>query len=61
MNVKWANPKLGIVKNGLYTIHFTLPSCQNFQKIEFSIAHETQKFSRFGGLSQHLCVSPLCF
>ena len=29
------------LKDGLKTIHCTLPSCQNFQKIKSSIAHET--------------------
>ena len=45
---KWANPQIECrklsrkLKNGLKIIHCTLPSCPNFQKREFSIAHETQ-------------------
>ena len=43
---KQANPKLNMenclkAQKWTKTIHCTLPSCQNFQKIEFSIAHET--------------------
>ena len=42
----WANPELNVgnylkkLKNGLKIIHCTLPSCLNFQKSEFSTAHE---------------------
>ena len=46
LEAKWANPELNVgncPKSSKMDIqcHCTLPSCQIFQKIEFSIAHKT--------------------
>ncbi len=39
------------------TVHSALPSCSNFQKRDFSVAHEKY----FRGLTQHLWLKPLWF
>ena len=44
---EWSNPQIEYgelskkLKNGLKTIHCTLPNCPKFQKCEFPTAHET--------------------